>query len=281
MTAHHEPFLTRDDLRRMPREEPDRRFRYGDHPEQAVDLYLPARPGGSDAPAPVALLLHGGCWRSTFGREYLSGFARALGEHGIASWNVEYRRLGTGGGWPSTFKDVATAADLLHEVADEERLDATRVVAVGHSAGGHLGLWLDARASLPPDAPGASSAPLELRGVVTLAGMPDLTAAYAHRICGTAVEELLGGNPAEVGSVTALASPLELPPTSRPHVHLVGEHDAIVPPAYVRDCAERATARGQDTRFKILPAAGHFEPVVAGAGPWPDVLGEVQRLLDG
>lgn len=282
MTAPERPLLTRDDLLALPFAPPDACYAYGPHVDQVADLYLPGpgTPTGA-GPCPVALLLHGGCWRSAFDRTYLGQFARALGEHGIAAWNVEYRRIGAGGGWPQTFEDVARAADLLREAAQDRPLDLARVVVVGHSAGGHLGLWLAARQHLPEGAPGASARPLALRGVLALAAIPDLSSAYAAGVCGSSVRELLGAAPAEAHASVALASPAELPPTRIPHVHLVGEHDAIVPPDWLSTCVERMRGGGQDARFRVLSSVGHMEPVVAASSTWADVLATLQSLLNG
>ena len=103
--------------------------------------------------------------------------AAALTEEGIATWNIEYRRLGNdGGGWPGTFRDVASAADLLRTLAREHALDLTRVIAIGHSAGGHLAMWLAARPKMPQGSDVYSSNPLKLAGVVNLDGPGDLKA---------------------------------------------------------------------------------------------------------
>lgn len=291
--------MTKTDLLAIPGVPPSRSVSYGDHGDQVMDIYLPEPSrGGSAGPWPVALLLHGGCWRSQVTRTYFGQFARALAEHGIASCNVEYRRLGSGGGLRETFEDVAAAAEAVGAMAGtpaepgvEEGvepntrtavpLDLDRVIAVGHSAGGHLALWLAARGHLPASAPGATERPLAIRGVLALAGIPDLAAAHAQGICDGAVAELLGGDPHEAQNALAWSSPAELPPTPAPHVHLVGELDTVVPPAYLEDCVARMRSRGQDTRLKTLPGSGHMEPVVAGAPPWADVLAAIQHLLGG
>ncbi|HEX5782130.1 MAG TPA: alpha/beta hydrolase, partial [Solirubrobacteraceae bacterium] len=101
-------------------------FTYGSHPSQVCDLH-----GASTS---VAVLIHGGFWRQRYGRELEGGIARDLVARGWAVWNIEYRRLGADGGWPATFEDVTAAIRALP-------LEAERVVAVGHSAGGHLAVW--------------------------------------------------------------------------------------------------------------------------------------------
>ena len=131
-----------------------RRITYGSDPLQFGELRVPAAKG----PHPVAIVVHGGCWVSKIenmdakavAMDNMRPLAAALTEEGIATWNIEYRRLGNdGGGWPGTFRDVASAADLLRTLAREHALDLTRVIAIGHSAGGHLAMWLAARPKMP------------------------------------------------------------------------------------------------------------------------------------
>jgi len=114
---------------------------YGPHPSQVADLYLPEGAG----PFPVAVLIHGGFWRTPFDRELMEPLAEDLITRGIAAWNVDYRRLGDGGGgtdWRVTLDDVSASLDQLGAVSGEYPLDTDRTALVGHSAGGHLALWL-------------------------------------------------------------------------------------------------------------------------------------------
>ena len=128
---------------------PARQIAYGDHPDQVGNLHLPA--GDRDGPWPAVVLIHGGFWRYGWDRTLMTPLARDLAARGIAAWNIEYRRVGQeGGGWPGTLEDVAAAADA---VVGLEGVDASRVATVGHSAGGHLALWLAARHRLPAGAP--------------------------------------------------------------------------------------------------------------------------------
>lgn len=151
--------LTVDDYKRLPVEPGDYRHPYGRDRYQFADLFLPPTPG----PYPVLVLVHGGCWRAEHGLEPIGQLARAAAERGIAVWNVEYRRLGNGGGWPATLHDVGAAVDHLRAVALRRNLDLSRVVAAGHSAGGHLALWLAGRRRLPVHSPLFMPNPLALR----------------------------------------------------------------------------------------------------------------------
>jgi acetyl esterase/lipase len=272
---HSSPtLLTVDDYVRLPSIPADHRLMYGSDPAQFGDLYLPSQPG----PHPVVVLLHGGCWRGQYGLAPLGQLCTALTAEGLAVWNVEYRRLGNGGGWPATFIDVATAADALRGIAGQYALDLARVVAMGHSAGGHLALWLAGRHRLPPESQLYTAAPLPLRGVVSLAGVPDLVEGVKRDLCGGAILDLVGGSPETMPERYRQASPSALLPLGAPQRHIVGREDQSVPADYVEQYAAVA-AKQDDVRLDILAATGHFEPVVASTAAWATVKRTVLALL--
>src|SRR5215813_5200034 len=128
----------------------DHRLAYGSNEFEFGELRLPKSPG----PYPVAVIIHGGCWMSQYGLTYMGHLSAALTEAGVATWSIEYRRIGNqGGGWPGTFEDAARATDHLRTLAKSYPLDLNRVIAIGHSAGGHLALWLAERKNLPKNSP--------------------------------------------------------------------------------------------------------------------------------
>jgi acetyl esterase/lipase len=256
----------------LPPVPPDARVAYGEGADQFGELYLPAGPG----PHPVVVMLHGGCWRAEYGLGPLGGLCAALRAEGFAVWSLEYRRIGAGGGWPATFADVAAGADALPALGAP--LDPGRVVAAGHSAGGHLALWLAARPRLPRGSALWSPAPLPVRGVLALAALADLDAAARRSLCGTAVPELLGGGPAEGAELYAQASPAALLPLGVPQRHLVGAHDPIVPPDYLAAYVAAAAAAGDDARLAVIPDAGHFEVVSPNSAAWGEVLAAAREL---
>src|SRR5260221_265652 len=170
--------LSTQDAMKGPFPKADRRIAYGKDPLQFGDLRLPGGKGPFRRPYPVAIVIHGGCWLAEYDLEYMGRLSAALAEKGVATWTIEYRRVGNpGGGTPGTFNDVAAAAAHLRVLAKQYPLDLKRTIAVGHSAGGHLALWL------------ASSFPL--KGVVSLAGVGDLRAAAEQGVCGDAATRLL------------------------------------------------------------------------------------------
>ena len=251
------------------------RFGYGDHPLQFGDLRLPAGEG----PHPVVVVVHGGCWRSDIPLDYIGRFSEALTAEGVATWTVEYRRVGDeGGGWPGTFSDVGAAVDHLRTLADSYQLDLERVVVAGHSAGGHLALWLAERHRVD-DPSIAGPDPLRVAGAVSLAGVDDLRRALAEGVCGQVAAQLVGGTPDEHPERYALASPAERLPATVPQ-HLVnGSLDTIVPDTFGRAYAEKATAARSPVGLTLLPDAGHFEVVAPEADEWAIVRDVVLGML--
>jgi acetyl esterase/lipase len=224
-----------------------RPYTYGSHSCQRAELHLPDGPG----PHPVIVLIHGGSWQRGYGKVVMRALAGDLRRRGWACWNIEYRRVGNGGGWPQTFADVAAAIDYLRRV--DAPLDTGAVGLVGHSAGGHLALWAAGRSKLPPGAPGAPAgrAPVTVREVVAMAGVCDLAGAYRlwH---GGAVRALMGGSPARLPERFAAADPMRLVPLEVPALLVHGELDETVPVSLSRSYARAAEAAGGEVELVEL-----------------------------
>lgn len=263
-----------DDYLALPVVAADQRIAYGHDPEQFGDLYLPA----GDGAHPVVVVIHGGCWQAMYNLAPLGTLCDALRNEGMAVWNLEYRRLGNGGGWPGTFEDIARGMDILRSETDRSRLDLSRVVVVGHSAGGHLALWAGARHRLPGHSPLFTPHPLPVAGIVALAGIPDLAAAVQWTICGDAPTQLAGGAPTDLPERYRQISPAELLPLGIPQQHLVGNHDAIVPVGYLEAYVSQAS-RLDDVALQVCAGAGHFEPVFPTSMVWPVLKQTILALL--
>jgi acetyl esterase/lipase len=262
------------DILTRPTTQADHRIAYGPNEFQFGELRLPKGAG----PHPVAIVIHGGCWMSQYGLTYMGHLSAALSQTGVATWSVEYRRIGNqGGGWPGTFEDVSRAADHLRTIAKTHPLDLNRVIAVGHSAGGHLALWLAARKILPKDSLVYSSDPLPLRGVVSLAGITDLR--RAGTACDANVPQLMGGSAKDKTAIYDQASPVELLPLGIPSAIVQGSIDAIIPLAMAKDYADAAKKKGDDARLVVIENAGHFEVVDPKSFAWQAVKDEVLALL--
>jgi acetyl esterase/lipase len=269
------------DVDALPSRAADARVSYGEDPLQFGELRLPAGKG----PFPVAIVIHGGCWVSTFATlQNTAAFSDGLRESGLATWNIEYRRLdNTGGGWPGTFADVAAAADHVRILASKHPLDLARVVSVGHSAGAHLALWLAARSRLPATSVLRRENPLPLSAAVALGGPGDLRefSTYDSKICSAPViEQLLGGTPQAVPDRYAQGSPVELLPFKTPQILIVGADDGVMPEA-ARDRYVAAARKAGDTaEVLVVPNAGHFEVIAPTSAAWPAVRDRILKAAN-
>ena len=274
--------LTPMDLAALPSLPPDRRIKYGEDSSEYGELRVPSGTG----PHPVAILIHGGCFKAAYATTRdLSAMADALKNQGIATWNVEYRRVGqTGGGWPGTYLDVGNAVDYLRTIAGEYNLDLKRVVLVGHSAGGNLAMWAAGRSRLPLESPVRTPDPLPIRGVVNLAGPMDLTAnipGYQALCRDSVITSLMGGTPATVPDRYAQASAIKLLPLGTPQVVIIGEHEDFVPRPIAESYVDAATRSGDQARLIVIPGVGHFEIASPRATTWETVSSTIRYLLDG
>jgi acetyl esterase/lipase len=249
----------------------DHRIYYGSHYSKFGDLRLPKKGSG---PYPVAIVIHGGAWQSRVVLDYMAPLQEALTCAGIATWSIEYRRLGGDGGWPATFLDVAEAADFLRQLAKSYPLDLSRVVSVGHSSGGHLALWLAARHRLPKASELYTADPLPLRGVVSLAGVGDLANFYkVVPMYHDTVMQMLGAPSAsseQIAQRMKEASPAALLPLGVPQVLINGTVDPYVPLQLQQEYMPIAIAKGDRVRLIVVKDGGHFEscdPAHPQAGP--------------
>ncbi len=261
--------MTWADLTRAPAPKATRRIPYGRAANQVIDLWLPEGPG----PHPVVVMLHGGCWRASVANLGIMNYiAEDLRRRGLAVWNIEYRGVDQpGGGYPGTFLDVATAADALRQAAPGFHLKLDRVVVVGHSAGGHLALWLAARRRLPASSPLHAADPLSITAAVSLGGLPDLQADRGFRDagCGAAVVDAMTGAAAgRTGDVYADTSPVALLPLGAPQLLVQGELDPISPPYVGGGYQAKARARGEAVRVVVIPDAGHVELIAPRSAAW-------------
>ena len=265
--------MTWPDLLGRVRPEPNETIRYGSDGLQIADLWLPPGRG----PHPVVLMVHGGCWQSEIAdRRIMNWIADDLRKRGIAVWNIDYRGVDReGGGYPGTFLDAASAADALRGAAGKFDLDLSRLVAVGHSAGGHLALWLAGRPRLPASSPLRTADPLPIRTVVSLGGLPDLEEAARPpgSGCGTEVVGRLTGGRFDDTSVPRLA------PLGVRQVLINGNQDRIIPTAYAEAYAGPMRAAGDDVRVRMIDRTGHVELISPGTAAWSATVEEIERAL--
>lgn len=235
------------------------RIAYGQDPSQFAEL---TRPSGTSRG--VVVVVHGGFWRSEYDLSLGRPLAASLAEQGWTAWNLEYRRVGDGGGWPQTPDDVSAGIDAL---ADVEGLDLDRVVMLGHSAGGHLAVWAAGRQRLDR----WSAARVPVTAAVSQAGVLDLGAAAREGLGAGAVEAFLGSPVDEVPDADPVGQvPLDVPVRC---VH--GRDDANVPFSQSESYVEAARAAGADAT--LTPVEGdHFVVIDARSEAWATTL----RLLE-
>ena len=235
----------------------DAKLSYGSEPRQFGELRVPHTGGGH----PVAIVLHGGFWRNQFNLSYMGHLCESLRVAGIATWNLEFRSIGDpGGGWPGTCQDVALGARHLRVIAEAHHLDLTRTIALGHSAGGHLALWL------------ASKRNPKLLAAIGLGAVADLQRALDLKLSNTVVEQFLNG-----GQI-AEADPMRLLPLHTKLRLFHGKSDETVPIGIAERFIEAARAAGDDARLIPLES-GHFEPIDPATAQWAAVKDEIARIV--
>lgn len=255
--------MTWADLDKLPEPKPDATERYGDDPYQVVDVWKPRGRG----PHPVVLMIHGGCWQTKIAdRTIMNRIAGDLRGRGIAVWNIDYRGFDRTQDAGEMLSDVDEAFANLRYLSGRYGLNPSRTVAVGHSAGGHLALWLASRRGpFPP-----------FRHVVSLGGLPDVEQAATPPGSGCGLEiarELLASSPAERLSVPRLL-PLGVPQTL-----MNGDSDRIIPTHYAQDYADEARAAGDEVTVHIVPGQGHVELVAPGTPAWARTVEVIEGAL--
>lgn len=222
------------------------RYVYGPDPEQWAELYLPP----ARTAVGVVVVIHGGYWRSAYSADLGAPLAADMARHGVAAWNLEYRRMGNGGGWPTTFQDIALGIDALGPAAAEHGLDLGPVVILGHSAGGQLGVWAAGRSTFAPGEVGARPA-VAVSGVVSASGLLNLAQAQQLGLSKNAVAALLGPH-------VARADPLAAVPAPVPIVAVHAAADLDVPVSQSESYVVAAVAAGADARLVNVPG-DHFD----------------------
>jgi acetyl esterase/lipase len=273
--------MTYADFRALAQPPAPRTIAYGQGPLQQVELWKPEGKGTF----PVILMIHGGCWQTKVAKaDIMHRLAAAFVAQGVAVWNVEYRGVDVaGGGYPGTFQDVAAAADLLRERGRHFELDPLHVVALGHSAGGHLALWLAGRHRIARNSTLWEERPLPLSGVVSIGGIPDIEDARTSAVeaCGAdTIDRLVGQSTSTHHDRYADTSPVSLAPLGVRQVMLSGAADMIAPPRFAQSYAAKVGAKGDTVSVATIPARGHFELIAPGTAAGDAVIAAALHLLE-
>jgi acetyl esterase/lipase len=273
--------MTWPDLLERQRPEESVTIPYGADALQVVDLWLPKGKG----PHPTILMVHGGCWQSEIAdRRIMNWIASDLRARGVAVWNIDYRGVDRqGGGYPGTFLDAAAAADALSENAARYTLDISRLVAVGHSAGGHLALWLAGRNRLPATSPLRTPDPLPIKTVISLGGLPDLEEAARPPGSGCGVEVIAKLTGADTGAgrpdVFADTSVPRLAPLGVKQVLVNGMQDHVIPTFYAESYAKQMRAAGDEVKVRMIDKSGHVELISPETAAWAAAVEEIEMAL--
>ena len=248
-------------------------YRYGDHPRQVSDLWLPT----AEHRDAVVVLVHGGAWGADTDRRDVNALVADLVGDGWPVLNVDYRGVGDGGGWDTTFTDVAAAVDAAADAAAEHGLPTDRVAIAGHSAGGHLAVWAAARHTLAAGDPGAD---------------PRIVPAFAASMSGVLhptslggeggdsnVTAVFGGTPEEVDERYAVGDPARRVPLGTPLLVAHGTADETVPAAQAREFAGAARAAGDAVDLRLVEGADHGDPLDPAGRVWPLVKQFVETSL--
>lgn len=244
-----------EDILTLPPPPADARISYGAANQQFGDLRLPHGRG----PHPVVLNIHGGFWRNKYDLTHAGHLCATLTAKGLATWNLEYRRVGDdGGGWPGTFRDIVDGYRFLGQLAEKYSLDKSRVLAIGHSAGGHLALCLAAHEP-------------SIKRAISLGGVVDLEKAWNLHLGSNAVRDFLRGTPEEVLQHYQEADPMRLAIRNAEQWLVHGALDDIVPADLSRAYCEQKQRQGENVHLVEIERVGHFDVIDPRSTAWVKV----------
>jgi acetyl esterase/lipase len=268
------PIMNWPDLLTRAKPVADATIRYGDDALQIVDVWVPKGKG----PHPAVIMIHGGCWQTAVAeRDIMNWIADDLRSHGVGVWNIEYRGVDRGGGMPGTYEDVARAADLFGAKGGEYGLKTGAVrIAIGHSAGGHLALWLARRPALAADDALRGADPIRIDLAISQGGLPDLRAGAASvgHACGAeAPAAMARGN-------YARTSPPEMPLGSAREMQFNNDRDRITPPATGVAYSAAMAKRGVTVPMEVTPGEGHVELIAPDSVSWAKQRAAILTALE-
>lgn len=264
------------DLTTRPQPSPTESIRVGIGATDIVDLWIPEGKGLH----PTVIMIHGGCWQKAIADRTLMNYAAEdLRQKGLAVWNIEYRGVDEeGGGYPGTFQDVAKAIDALPALAEKYNLRADKIVAYGHSAGGHLATWASLRGNLDPLSPTFVENPTVIHAVINSGGLADLKASTPVTLqscLAEIVDDLTGPSSATRPDVFSDTSPAEMFPGSTFHISVNGDKDRIAPPELGIAYTKRVMGSGMKAQYVEVPDTGHVELIA----PDTDAFDKTAELL--
>jgi len=261
------------DLLDQKRPVPDETISYGDDPLQVVDVWIPK----GDLPYRAVIMIHGGCWQSDMAeRDIMNYIAHDLREAGIGVWNIEYRGVDRpGGGYPGTYEDVAAAADMFAKKGPDFGFSLRKTLVIGHSAGGHLALWLAARPQLPLGVEIRGSNPIRIDVAISQGGLPDLRQGMRQKghACGTVAPRKMAGDHFR------WTSPPEMPIGDPVQILFSNDRDPIAPTEYAHNYKASLASEGVHVETVITPGEGHVELIAPGSKSWAAQKAKILEAL--
>lgn len=256
----------------------DERAHYGSDPNQFADLRFPKGRG----PFPLLFVVHGGFWQSRYDLTHIGHLCAAFTSKGVITCSIEYRRIGNpGGGWPGTFQDISLATSKITQTTSSDpRFDHARTAILGHSAGGHLALWLAGSHRISKGSPLHIDERQAVTKAISLAGVSDLRLAWEQKLGHGIVTRLMNGTPNEVAEKYDAGSPIELLPTGSSQTLVHGTNDDFVPVSQSEAYVEKAENLGDWPTLIKLNGTGHFELIDPESEAWPSVTRATLSLLD-
>ncbi len=254
------------------------RTSYGEDPSQFAELRYPTGKG----PFPLLFVVHGGFWQSRYDLSHIGHLCAALTSKGMITCSIEYRRIGNlGGGWPGTFQDISLATrNIVQTTSSDLRFDHARTAILGHSAGGHLALWLAGSHQISKSSPLHMDQRQAITKAISLAGVSDLRLAWTQKLGHGIVKRLMGGTPDEYPDQYNAGSPIELLPTGASQALVHGADDDTVPLSQSEAYVDKAEKLGDWPTLVKLDGVGHYELIDPESEAWPPVAKAVLSLLD-
>lgn len=149
---------------------------YGDAKNQKMNIYLPEE---GDGPFPVIFFLHGGGWQSgSRGDGQVKPFLHGI-NRGYAVISCDYRLLPLVC-YPDNLYDVKAALRYIAKFGKDMKLDPSRLVIAGGSAGAHLALMAAFTEGVPAFEGGETGIAPKIRAVIDQFGPTDFAAENTH-----------------------------------------------------------------------------------------------------
>jgi pectinesterase len=249
---------------------------YGDRTLE-MDIY---RPQGVWGELPAIVCIHGGGWQKGSKINHRK-VAQALANQGFVTASIDYRLSGEAQ-FPAQIQDCKAAVRFLRANAKKYGINADKIGAIGHSAGGHLTALLATSAGVTEleEQGGNQNFSSTIQAAVPMGGQTDFLSQRTRDISsdekrGSIWRQFLGGSLENKPDTYRLASPLvHLDKQDPPCWFITGEKDD--PSTRADDFRIRMKAFGIPTGLTVIKDAPHpftvkqiwFDEMMEAAAPF-------------